>query len=137
MADVASISAAYDGDANAVVTRTRLVVAKHLAVMRIKSLLQVIAAASRTRDPNASPTWLDAAGKELVRLGFPWGAAAAAPRPRNVSSSRGEAVKLRSLNRGGRTLAEDAAEQIGHVAGAGLLQDACAVAFDRPRTQMY
>src|SRR3954449_954613 len=98
MADVASNSAAHDDDANAVVTRTRLVVAKHLAVMRIKSLLQVIAAASRTRDPNASPTWLDAAGKELVRLGFPWGAAAAAPRPRNVPSPRGGAIRPERAN---------------------------------------
>ncbi|MBB4370806.1 hypothetical protein GGD63_003601 [Bradyrhizobium sp. cir1] len=36
MADIASTSAAHDGNANAVVTRTRLVVAKHFAVMRIK-----------------------------------------------------------------------------------------------------
>src|SRR5689334_1988291 len=127
MADVASTSAAHDGDAAAMVTRTRLVVAKHLAVMRIKSLRIAAPPAGRVRS-NASPTWLDAAAKELVRLGFSRGAAAAAPRPRNVSSSRGEAVKFRSLDLNGRPLAEDAAEQIGHVAGAGLLQDAGAIA---------
>jgi hypothetical protein len=49
MADVASTSAAHDGDVAAMVTRTRLVVAKHLAVMRIKSLLPYRRAASRTR----------------------------------------------------------------------------------------
>src|SRR6187401_1013722 len=49
MADVASTSAAHDGDAVAMVTRTRLVVARHLSVMRIKSLLPYRRAASRTR----------------------------------------------------------------------------------------
>src|SRR6187402_184717 len=44
MTDVASTSAAHDGSAAAEVTRTRLVVAKHFAMMRIKSLLPVIAA---------------------------------------------------------------------------------------------
>src|SRR3954447_9598623 len=36
MDDVASTSAAHDGDANAAVIRTRLVVARYFAVMRIK-----------------------------------------------------------------------------------------------------
>ncbi|MBR0949607.1 hypothetical protein [Bradyrhizobium canariense] len=49
MVDVASTSAAHDGNAVAMVTRTRLVVAKHLAVMRMKSLLQYRRTASRTR----------------------------------------------------------------------------------------
>src|SRR6266702_6503209 len=38
MADVASTSAAHDGTATTAVTRTRLVVARHLAIVRIKSL---------------------------------------------------------------------------------------------------
>src|ERR1044072_9283587 len=49
MAELASTSAAHDGDAIAMVTRTRLVVAKHRAVMRIKSLLPV----SPRRQPDA------------------------------------------------------------------------------------
>src|SRR5882757_137783 len=44
MADVASTSAAHDGDAKAEVTRTRLVVARHLAIVRIKFLPADIAA---------------------------------------------------------------------------------------------
>src|SRR4051794_29530268 len=132
MADVAPNSAAHDDDANAVVTRTRLVVAKHFAVMRIKSLLQV----HRRRQPdarsNASPTWLDAAAKELVRLGFPWGAAAAAARPRTCRPPATERLILR-----GRTLPEDAAEQIGDILGTGLPQNAGAVALDGARAQMY
>lgn len=44
MADVASTSAAHEGEASAVVTRTRLVVARHLAIVRIKFLPADIAA---------------------------------------------------------------------------------------------
>ncbi|MEY9981180.1 hypothetical protein ABH995_000517 [Bradyrhizobium yuanmingense] len=35
-----------------------------------------------------------------------------------------------------RALTENAPEQIGHVLGAGLLQDAGTVTFDRPRAQI-
>src|SRR3954452_1246789 len=76
MADVAPNSATHDDDANAVVTRTRLVVAKHLAVMRIKSLLQIIAAASRTRDPMPRQHGWTRQGRNW----FDWGFRGAPPR---------------------------------------------------------
>src|SRR3954469_4898000 len=105
MADVAPNSAAHDDDANAVATRTRLVVAKHLAVMRIKSLLQVIAAASRTRDPMPRQHgWT-----RQRRNWFDWGFHGAPPRrqqgPRTCRPPATEPLIL-----SGRSLTEDAAE---------------------------
>src|SRR5947209_20168701 len=98
MADVASNSAAHDDDANAVVTRTRLVFAKHFAVMCIKSLLQVIAAASRTRDPMPRQHSWTRQGRNWLDWGFR-GTRRGGSMARNVSSAATEALIQR-----GRTL---------------------------------
>src|SRR3954463_12722539 len=132
MADVASNSAAHDDDANAVVTRTRLVVAKHLAVMRIKSLLQVIAAASRAYDPMPRQHGWTRQGRNWFDWGF---RGAPLRRHRGRGTCRRPAAEFLNLSR--RALAEDAAQQICHILGAGLLQDAGTVALDRPRAQMH
>src|SRR3954447_13697359 len=132
MADVASNSAAHDDDANAVVTRTRLVVAKHLAVMRIKSLLQVIAAASRAYDPMPRQHGWTRQGRNW----FDWGFRGAPPRRHHGRGTcRQPATEPLILRE--RALPEDAAEQIGDVLGARLPQNAGAIAFDRPCAQMH
>jgi hypothetical protein len=54
---VASTSAAHEGEASAAVTRTRLVVARHLAIVRIKLLPADIAARQPDAAKHATPLW--------------------------------------------------------------------------------
>jgi len=60
--------------------------------MRIKSLLPYRRAASRTRAIKCLANMVGRGREGTGSIGVSGGAAAAAPRPRNVSSTRGEAV---------------------------------------------